>query len=169
MESEELQIELIKHIGDNMPCISYIDEDYGQLEMIDQETPETYPLTYPCVLVDGGNVDWSNTGNSGQLGLITVKTRLILDCYDDTHYRSGMLEAVKRRAELAKTLHKLVKGFHPDKSLSDFIRINSRTYTYSHGIKVYETAYTTEIKESDAELPKVASDSVRIKLSVRKI
>ena len=168
MEEEELQIALIKHIGDNMPYISYIDEDYGQLEMTDQESTETYPLTYPCVLVDCANVDWSNTGNGGQLGLITAKTRLIIDCYDDTHYRSGMLEAVKQRAELAKTLHRLVKGFRPDKSLSNFIRVNSRTYTYNHGIKVYETTYTMEIKESDAELPKVASDSIKIKFSVRK-
>ena len=30
--------------------LSYVDEDFGQLEAIDEEGKDTYPLTYPAVL-----------------------------------------------------------------------------------------------------------------------
>ena len=43
-----------------MPELSTIDEDYGQLEMINQENRDTYPLTYPAVLIDASEVMWSN-------------------------------------------------------------------------------------------------------------
>ena len=38
---------LVKHIGDSMPGMRVVDEDYGQLEMLDQENRDSYPLVFP--------------------------------------------------------------------------------------------------------------------------
>ena len=42
---EKLLQDLINLFGQMMPELSTIDEDYGQLEMINQENRDTYPLT----------------------------------------------------------------------------------------------------------------------------
>ena len=53
------------------PSLSSIDEDYGQLET----TEDTYPVTFPCVLVGNSEIDWQNLGNSGaQHGRIALAT-----------------------------------------------------------------------------------------------
>ena len=43
---------LIRHLAENMKGVELVDEDYGQLEMIDDENRDTYPLVFPSVLVD---------------------------------------------------------------------------------------------------------------------
>ncbi len=48
---ESLLYQLINHIKDGMPSLSLVDEDYGQLEAIDKEDMDTYPVTFPCVLI----------------------------------------------------------------------------------------------------------------------
>ena len=49
---ELLLYHLINHIKESMPSLSLVDEDYGQLEAIDKEDVDTYPVTFPCVLID---------------------------------------------------------------------------------------------------------------------
>lgn len=45
---ELLLYHLIDHIKENMPSLSLVDEDYGQLEAIDKEDVDTYPVTFPA-------------------------------------------------------------------------------------------------------------------------
>ncbi|WP_373732693.1 hypothetical protein [Bacteroides heparinolyticus] len=49
---------LIKEIAAKMPELSLIDKDYGQLENIDEDNKDMYPITFPCVLLDAPSVDW---------------------------------------------------------------------------------------------------------------
>ena len=49
---ELLLYHLINHIKESMPSLSLVDEDYGQMEAIDKEDVDTYPVTFPCVLSD---------------------------------------------------------------------------------------------------------------------
>ena len=86
---ESILEDLVRHVGDNMPELKVVDEDYGQLEFIDQESRDTYPLTFPAVLIDAPDVSWSNIRGLSQKGLATVRARLVIDCYDDTHYTSA--------------------------------------------------------------------------------
>lgn len=46
---EEIFIAIMERIAQKMPELSYIDEDYGQLETGAEE--EHYPVTFPCVLI----------------------------------------------------------------------------------------------------------------------
>ena len=45
-------------IKENMPSLSLVDEDYGQLEAIDKEDVDTYPVTFPCVLIRHFYYSW---------------------------------------------------------------------------------------------------------------
>ena len=56
---EYLILPIIQHISNGMPELMVVDEDYGQLEVVDDEGKLMYELTYPAVLVDLEQVDWS--------------------------------------------------------------------------------------------------------------
>lgn len=160
---EKLLENLIKLLGLQMPELSTIDEDYGQLEMINQENRDTYPLTYPAVLIDASDVMWSNIAGLSQKGIATVRVKLIIDCYDDTHYGSTTTERISERSALRAKVHKLLQGYRVD-DVTELIRTNSRFYTWDHGIKVYEQTYTgvvTEIIEPETE-PVKATPKVTI-------
>ncbi|MGM9774480.1 MAG: hypothetical protein ACI3Y2_04690 [Candidatus Egerieousia sp.] len=143
---ESIIEDLVNHIGDNMPCLKVVDEDYGQLEMIDSPDRDTYPLTFPAVLIDAPQVSWDNIGGLDQKGFATVKVKLVIDCYDDTHYTSGAVEKISEREYMRRELHRLLQGHRPGDH-SALIRTTSSFYTVNHGIKVYEATYTTELTE----------------------
>lgn len=138
--------DLVNLIGNAMPDLKVVDEDYGQLEMINQENNDTYPLTFPAVLIDASSVEWSNIGGVNQKGTATVRVRLIINCYDDTHHTSGTTHLIAQREAKRRELHKLLQG-HRIGEESALIRTNSRFYTAPHGIKVYESTYTCAITE----------------------
>ena len=162
---EKLLQDLINLFGQMMPELSTIDEDYGQLEMIDQEGRDTYPLTYPAVLIDAPDTQWSSIAGLSQKGDATIRARLIIDCYDDTHYGSTTTDRIEERAALRRKVHKLLQGYRVDEE-STLIRTSSRFYTWNHGIKVYEQTYTCVVTEMDEEetVPTQAAPTVTVRL-----
>lgn len=161
---ESILEDLVNLIGNAMPDLEVVDEDYGQLEMLDQENRDTYPLTFPAVLVDAANVEWSNIGGLNQKGTATVRVRLIIDCYDDTHHHSDTTHLIALREEIRRELHKLIQG-HRIGEDSALIRTNSRFYTANHGIKVYESTYTATVTELLE--PKTVTAQVRPKIGFK--
>ena len=57
---EEVFIAIMEQIAQEMPELSLIDEDYGQLEMGAEE--DQYPVTFPCVLIGNTSSDWNDLG-----------------------------------------------------------------------------------------------------------
>ena len=52
------------HTHNNMPELEVVDEDYGQLEMLQQEQQDTYPLTCPASMITMQSVSGiDNIGN----------------------------------------------------------------------------------------------------------
>ena len=143
---EQLLENLIDLFGLEMPELSTVDEDYGQLEMLNQENRDTYPLTFPAVLIDAPDVSWGNIAGLSQKGVATVRVKLIIDCYDDTHYGSTTTDRITERSALRRKVHRLLQGFRVDDA-TELIRTNSRFYTWDHGIKVYEQTYTGVVTE----------------------
>lgn len=153
--------DLINHIGQNMPDLEVVDEDYGQLEMLDQESRDHYPLTFPAVLIDASSVEWFNIGGLNQKGTATVRVRLIIDCYDDTHRHSGTTHLIASREEKRHELHKLLQGYRIGED-SALMRTNSRFYTGNHGLKVYESTYTCTVHENVSSAPVTATVKPKI-------
>ncbi|WP_294536957.1 hypothetical protein [uncultured Bacteroides sp.] len=161
---EHILMQLVNLVGSSLPEMKTVDEDYGQLEMIDETSRESYPLTFPAVLIDAPETAWSNIRGKDQLGTCTVRVRLIIDCYDDTHYRSGTVDKIKERDDLRKRLHVLLQGRRITEE-GELIRTASRFYTGNHGIKVYESTYTVSVSEYISLDEQKVQQPVRIRIT----
>lgn len=140
---EQLFNDIQQHIAQNLPDLTLIDEDCGQLE----SNEDTYPVTFPCVLIGTPDVDWETLSGNRQQGRCTLTTRLAIDCYDDTHYGSGTEARIAERLRMASALHQLLQGQKPEGAAGPLVRKKSRNYSLSGGIKVYETTYEVRVME----------------------
>lgn len=93
----------MEQIAREMPELSLIDEDYGQLEMGADE--DHYPVTFPCVLIGNVDSEWHDLGYGAQNSESLITVRLAIDCYDDTHYSSGTYDKANIEGELGGVGH----------------------------------------------------------------
>lgn len=143
---EEIFIAIMERIAEKIPELSYIDEDYGQLEAGAEE--DHYPVTFPCVLVGNAESDWNDLGYGVQKSESLITIRLAIDCYDDTHYTSGTYDKVRERQLKAKELYKALQEFQCTEETSPLVRVKSRDYSLPGNIKVYETVYSSRCMTS---------------------
>lgn len=145
---EEIFIAIMEHIAETMPKLSYIDEDYGQLELTEDQ--DSYPVTFPCVLIGNTESDWNDIGYGVQKSESLITVRLAIDCYDDTHYSSGTYEKVRERQLKAKELYKALQQFQCTEEATSLVRVKSRDYSLPGNIKVYETMYSFTLHDESA-------------------
>ncbi|MFS2570209.1 hypothetical protein AAH134_07015 [Bacteroides thetaiotaomicron] len=145
---EEIFIAIMEHIAETMPELSYIDEDYGQLEPTEDQ--DSYPVTFPCVLIGNTESDWNDIGYGVQKSESIVTVRLAIDCYDDTHYTSGTYQKVRERQLKAKELYKALQGFQCAEEATPLVRVKSRDYSLPGNIKVYETMFSFTLHDESA-------------------
>lgn len=132
-------------IAESMPLLTLVDEDYGQL----QTGEETYPITFPCVLIGIEGIDWQTISDDYQRGTVTFTTKLCIDCYDDTHYTSGTADRIAGRIAQFKQLHDIVRLLEPE-GATPLERTSSRWYSLPGAIKVYESTYECILDEEPA-------------------
>ena len=142
---ETLFNDIQKQIADNFPQLSLIDEDYGQLEAIETDE-DTYPVTFPCLLISIPEVIWDNLGGGSQRGTASITIRVAIDCYNDTHYGSTTESKAAERKAFATSIHRKLQGFVSGKN-SALIRKKSSDYSRPHAIKVYETMYQCVVND----------------------
>lgn len=128
--------------------LSYIDEEYGQVDILDDETRDTYPVTFPCVLVDCQGEVWSEAGRDMQEGTATVNVNIYIDCYDDTHAGSTTTGKAEARMGLVRDVTELLQNWKPLTNSRSLMRISARTSTNNHGIKLYQVTFTVRVFES---------------------
>lgn len=145
---DEIFINIMERVAGQMPDLSLIDEDYGQLEMAEEDQ---YPVTFPCVLIGNVEAEWRDQGLNNQKGVALVTVRLAVDCYDDTHYSSGTYEKVKKRHDMNRKLYKSLQRFKSSQSATPLVRIKSRDYALPGFIKVFETIYAFNINDNSAQ------------------
>ena len=76
---ESLLVNLIDRLARELPWARTVDEDYGQLEALDDENFDMYPLTFPAILIDLPGTEWSDAGDWTQRGVCEVRVRLAID------------------------------------------------------------------------------------------
>lgn len=140
---EQLFYNIQQHIAVNMPTVNTIDEDYGQL----QTDEDTYPVIFPCILINAEQTEWESLSGQVQRGKCTVVISLGIDCYDDTQYGSGTEEKVIERQRMAVNLNKLLHCKKIEGAAGPLIRKRSRNYSLPGGIKVYEMRYEVTVAE----------------------
>ncbi|SFU36296.1 hypothetical protein SAMN05216364_10067 [Porphyromonadaceae bacterium KHP3R9] len=149
---ETLFLSIQKRIADNMPELSLVDEDYGQLNTEE----DTYPVTFPCSLIQVEEIDWQDLGAGKQKGTVNIRVKLAIDCYDDTHYTSGTAQKAAERMLMYKKMHTQLNMFKGgilkdddgiviDKHFTPMKRVKSVFYSLPGGIKVYEGIYSCQI------------------------
>ncbi len=143
---EEILISIMESAAKLMPELSMIDEDYGQLEML-RDGNDSYPLTFPALLIGDTESEWSNIGTSLQKSVTSVTVKLAVDCYDDTHFSSGTYGAVRGRAAMAHKMYKTIQGMRPSGNTTPLCRVKSGSYTAMGGIKVYWITFGTRLVE----------------------
>lgn len=143
---EDIFIAIMERIAQEMPELSLIDEDYGQLET----DSDTYPVTFPCVLIGNTDSNWNDIGMGAQKGETTLTVRLAINCYDDTHYTSGTYGKVRERQQMANRLYKALQGFECSENASELVRLKSRDYSIPGAIKVYETMFSFVLHDESA-------------------
>ena len=158
---ESLLVNLIDKIAGELPWARTVDEDYGQLEALDDENVDMYPLTFPAVLIDLPGTEWSDAGDLSQRGVCEVRVRLAIDCYDDTHAGSQTTDRIMQREEKRKALHALLQGYRVS-SEGALIRTRSKFFTFNHGIKVYEATYTCATSETTRERATIAKKTISV-------
>lgn len=158
---ESLLVNLIGKIAGELPWAHTVDEDYGQLEALDDENIDMYPLTFPAVLIDLPGTEWSDAGDLSQRGVCEVRVRLAIDCYDDTHAGSQTTDRIMQREEKRKALHALLQGYRVS-SEGALIRTRSKFFTFNHGIKVYEATYTCATSETTRERATIAKKTISV-------
>lgn len=156
---------LVAHINEQMPELSMVDEDYGQLENLEDDNRDMYPITFPAVLVENTETEWSNLAGRSQKGDAMFRVRLIIDCYDDTHAECGTQYAVEEREDMRSRLHTILQGFRPvDDGV--LIRKRSKFFTWYHGIKVYEMTYACVVTETIRETVTIARPKVSLSVGI---
>ena len=160
---ESILANTIAHISRELPWARTVDEDYGQLEALDNEQLDMYPLTFPAILIDLPGTEWTDTGDIAQRGTCEVRVRLILDCYDDTHAGSHTTDRIMQREEKRKALHALLQGYRPSGE-GALVRTRSRFFTFNHGIKVYEETYTCALSEATRETRTIGHTDLSVRL-----
>ncbi|MBQ3189394.1 MAG: hypothetical protein IJB60_08200 [Bacteroidaceae bacterium] len=162
---ESMICKLVAHINEQMPELSMVDEDYGQLENLEDERRDMYPITFPAVLIENTETEWSNIAGKSQKGDALFRVRLIIDCYDDTHAECGTQYAVEEREDMRSRLHTILQGFRP---IDDgvLIRKRSKFFTWYHGIKVYEMTYACVVTETIRETVTIARPKVSLSVGI---
>lgn len=158
---ESLLVNLTGKIASELPWARTVDEDYGQLEALDDENIDMYPLTFPAILIDLPGTEWSDAGDLSQRGVCEVRVRLAIDCYDDTHAGSQTTDRIMQREEKRKALHTLLQGYRVS-SEGSLIRTRSKFFTFNHGIKVYEATYTCATSETTRERATIAKKTISV-------
>lgn len=132
-------------VADGMLELTLVDEDYGQL----QTDEDTYPVTFPCVLISVDKVDWETVTDDYQRGTAQIIVKLCIDCFDDTHYTSGTAGKVAERIAMFKRLHEIVRHVESEKA-TELERTGSRWYSLPGAIKAYESTYECIMDEEPA-------------------
>ena len=169
---EYLLAPLVEHLQKQLPWASFVDEDYGQLENIDDQSSDMYALTYPALLLAVERVDWEYLQGHVQKGQVQLRVRLVLDCYDDTHhtaysgqhYERSSLSKLQSRAELRAQMHEALHLFRVQGD-GGLRRTQSRYFTWHHGLKVYEETYMTTVTEPQGKgSPKLRLQHVHLEV-----
>jgi hypothetical protein len=138
---EEILIAILNRIQEKVAGLSLIDEDTGQIDLLDSEQQDTYPVTFPCVLVGNTDINWTDIGLGVQKGEVQMTLKLAIDCYDDTHIGSGTTDKIQIRQQLSTDVYKSLQGFRHGRYMSAMVRVKSRDYTLPGNVKVYEKVF----------------------------
>jgi hypothetical protein len=141
----KLYLAIVAFIETNVPEIRFISQDLGQLEFYDDKPP----VSYPCVLIDVGELLYEDASHNMQIASASVTLRLALASYSDV---SNLPNAqVRNKAlEFYNIEHKLSSALHnwqpAEEMLGAMYRTATSTEKRDDNIRVRTIVFTTSIQ-----------------------
>lgn len=145
---EKLLQDIQSRLLTKVPALKYVDEDWGQLDFYSKD----FPVKCPCGLIDVIDAVWSNEGKLVQLGMVQVKVRVADLKLSNT---SGAAPQAQKNKAFAifttlKEVFKALHGWSGDAHYSKLIRTRTTRIKRQDGVRIYETTFTCEMKDSSA-------------------
>jgi hypothetical protein len=122
--------------------LNLIDIDWGQLDSVSEDL--SYPVFFPCALVDVVDIPWLRSGTALQPGEATVRIKIGIQMTDDTNSGSGTQAKALARLGIVKEVHDCVNLYAAGK-FSKLIRLRTQIYNVPGGVKVVQVDYTTDV------------------------
>ena len=143
---------LFLHLSEQLATVgefSWIDLECGQLEI----PTETYPITFPCALIDFPSAETQDETLGNQQALPSIQIRVGIDLYEDLHMAEGnaapdRATAIKRISLITK-VHKVLQGYEED-FFTPLSRTGIQTERRDDGIKVFALQYSCAAKDDSA-------------------
>lgn len=130
-----------------MPEIKYVDQDLGQLGQVGED--EKPPLSYPAILIDFPNTDFSNISAGAQLGIVQISIQLIFAPYSQSWQKVPL--SVREKAleylVIEQKLHKALQNWNGD-YFQPLIRTSIKSQNNNDvGLRVRNLNYTTQYED----------------------
>lgn len=143
----QIILDLQARITAELPEIKYIDQDLGQLGQVSPE--ERPPISYPAILIDFPNSDYSNLSGGAQLGAVPISFQLIFAPFSQTWQNAPDL--VKKKGleylETEQKLHKALQNWSLD-YFSPLVRVSVKSQNNNDiGLRVRHLIYSTEYED----------------------
>lgn len=145
-------LDTIKNKIDQIPGLKYVDDDWGQLDFYSPN----FPVKWPCVLVDLGQIGFSDIGRdltqtpiNRQQGDALIVIRFANLRLSNSSTKSPRTQRDKRLEvfDLIQDIHENLQGFEPDERCGPLIRESMRRVTRDDGVQEYEIIYSAGLSD----------------------
>lgn len=145
---QKLLTDTLDRLKAEVSALKYIDEDWGQLDFYFPNPP----VKFPCALVDATQVNWSNQGRRGQMGLVQVKVRIADMKLSNTSNAAPQAQKDKAFAiyDVLQAVHRALHGWTGASHYTALIRATMTRAKREDGVRIYELTFTTEITDNSA-------------------
>ena len=131
--------------------LSYVDENWGQLDYYSANMP----VKWPCCLIDVIGAEFSNLGANTnavpinrQIGHVTAKITVANMKLTNTSFRAPQDQKNYARSifDLIEDVHCKLQGFNPSNNSGRMIRKSLQRTHRDDGVQEYEVYYNFEIR-----------------------
>ena len=135
---------LQQRIQAEVPTITYIDQDLGQLR-----SKTRPPVSWPCVLIDFEDFSFEHLGENVQTATGTVVLRLGFEPHSNSSQATPLpyIQQAIAYYDIEWALHKAVQGWSPATDLGSFARISAATQTRADNYRVRELRYSLAFED----------------------
>jgi len=136
---------LQERVQDEVPDITFIDQDLGQIN-----TGVTdFPVTFPCLLIDFEDFDFKNLSENVQTASGTVLLKLGFSPYSssDSSATEESKEAALQFYDIEWDLHKTLQGWDPGDYFGHMDRTSAITQKRDDALRVRELRYTIAFED----------------------
>lgn len=144
-----LFLDLQEHIKKEVPEITYIEQDLGQLGT---EDPRKM-MSFPGVLIDFPETTFSNLQGKNQLALPIISFILVMETFSQTYHLAplGVREMGLQYLEIEQKLYMAIAGWE-----SDYCELLNRTSTKGLnrndvGLRVRDLTFTTQFEDYSSD------------------